>query len=132
MRQQRAFTLIELLVVFSILGLLVALVGPLGVRQMDKARAQEQWLVLQRTVEGLGFRAFVQGRELRLDANGTELTWQTGDQPPHVMVLDRLFFDPPQVVLINSHGLATPETLQVRQSGRARSLALNGWLQSGR
>ena len=86
MRQQRAFTLIELLVVFSILGLLVALVGPLGARQMDKARAQEQWLVLQR-----------KGLEWVIAASGTEelsppapWVWQPArDQParmiPHLI-----------------------------------------------
>jgi len=128
-RRQRAFTLVELLVVFAILGFLVALVAPLGVRQVEKARAQEQWLVLERTVEGLAFRAFAEGREVSLEANGTQLDWRLGDEPPRTLVLDRLFFDPPQVVQIDAHGLARPAALELRQDGRPRSLTLNGWLE---
>ena len=131
MRRQAAFTLVELLVVFAVLGLLVALVGPLGVRQMDKARAQEQWLVLERTVEGLAFRAFAEGREVELDARGAELAWRLGEEPARVVILDRLFFDPAQAVRINAHGIAEPGILEVRQAGRVRSLALNGWLEGG-
>ena len=131
MHRQDAFTLVELLVVFAVLGLLVTLVGPLGVRQMDKARAQEQWLVLERTVEGLAFRAFAEGREVQLDARGAELAWRLGDEPPRTVILDRLFFDPAQAVRINTHGIAKPGSLEVRQAGRARTLALNDWLEGG-
>lgn len=131
MRRQHAFTLVELLVVFAVLGVLVALVGPLGARQMDKARAQEQWLVLERTVEGLAFRAFAEGREVRLDARGAELAWRVGDEPSRVVVLDRLFFDPAQAVSINAHGIAEPSYLEVRLAGRARTLTLNDWLAGG-
>lgn len=130
-RRQRAFTLVELLIVFAILGLIVALVGPLGARQMDRARAQEQWLVLERTVESLAFRAFAEGREARLLARGTQLDWQLGDEPPRVLVLDRLFFEPEQVVRIDAHGIAQPAALELRQAGRPRTLPLNRWLEGG-
>jgi prepilin-type N-terminal cleavage/methylation domain-containing protein len=129
--RQHAFTLIELLIVFSILGLLLALVAPLGARQMDKARAQEQWLVLERTVEGLAFRAFAEGREARLVARGTQLDWQLGDEPPRVLVLDRLFFEPEQVVRIDAHGIAQPAALELLHAGRPRSFPLNRWLEGG-
>jgi prepilin-type N-terminal cleavage/methylation domain-containing protein len=131
MRRQRAFTLVELLIVFAILGALVALVAPLGARQLDRARAQEQWLVLERTVEGLAFRAFAEGREVRLQAAGSQLDWQLGEEPPRTLVLDRLFFEPPQELTINAHGLAQPGALELRQAGRPRTLALNGWLEDG-
>lgn len=128
-RRQRAFTLVELLIVFAILGALVALVAPLGARQLDRARAQEQWLTLERTVEGLAFRAFAEGREVRVAAAGTELGWQVGGEPPRSLVLDRLFFDPPQEIRLDSHGLARPAALELRQGGRPRTLALNAWLE---
>lgn len=122
------FTLIELLVVLAILGMLVALVAPLGVRQVERARAQEEWLVLQRTVEGLAFRAFAEGRSVRLDARGTALKWQLGAQPEKTLVLQHLFFDPGQTVRIDEHGVASPGALELRQDGRPRSIDLNRWL----
>ena len=47
MRRAPGFTLVELLVVLAILGFVVALVGPLTADRLDKARAQEEWLVLE-------------------------------------------------------------------------------------
>ena len=72
----RGFTLVELLVVLAILGMVVALVGPLTADRLDKARAQEEWLVLERTVTGLAFRAFAEGRPVELQAAGTRLAWR--------------------------------------------------------
>ena len=117
------FTLIELLVVLAILGMLVALVAPLSVRQVERARSQEEWLVLQRTVEGLAFRAFAAGQSVRLDARGTALKWQFGAQPEKTLVLQHLFFDPGQTVRIDEHGVASPGALELRQGGRPRAMA---------
>jgi prepilin-type N-terminal cleavage/methylation domain-containing protein len=129
---QRGFTLIELIVVFAIVGLVVALVAPLGIRQIEKARSQEEWLILQRTVEGLAFRAFAEGRAVDLEARGQELAWRAGGGPRRVLALHHLFFNPEQSVYIDVHGLAQPGVLEVRQMGRQRTLTLNRWLTEGR
>jgi len=132
MRRSAGFTLVELLVVLAVLGLLVALVGPLTADRLDKARAQEEWLVLERTVTGLAFRAFAEGREVELRAEGTRLTWMLGGDEPRVLNLERVFFDPSQTVRINTNGLATPAELKLQLAGRSRSLQLNRWLEDGK
>ena len=43
-----------------------------------------------------------------------------------------VFFDSPQVVLINPNGVAEPRSLTLRQAGRERSLDLNAWLEDGK
>jgi prepilin-type N-terminal cleavage/methylation domain-containing protein len=128
----RGFTLVELLVVLAILGFVIALVGPLTVDRIDKARAQEEWLVLDRTVRGLAFRAFADGKDVELRGEGTLLTWKLGNAEARSLNLAHLFFDSPQVVRINPNGVADPASLTLRQAGRERSLDLNAWLEDGK
>jgi prepilin-type N-terminal cleavage/methylation domain-containing protein len=128
MARGRGFTLVELLVVLAILGFVVALVGPLTADRIDKARAQEEWIVLDRTVRGLAFRAFADGREVEIRAEGAELRWKMAGLEERSLPLERLFFDEPQVVRINSNGVAVPASLALHQAGRPRVLELNGWM----
>ena len=132
MARVRGFTLVELLVVLAILGFVVALVGPLTADRLDKARAQEEWIILDRTVRGLAFRAFADGRDVELRGEGTQLTWKLGKDDAQSLTLAHLFFDTPQVVVINSNGVAEPGRMTLRQAGRERSLELNGWLGDGK
>ena len=128
MRRVRGFTLVELLVVLAILGLVVALVGPLTADRLDKARAQEEWLVLERTVSGLAFRAFAEGRPVELQAEGSRLTWRVAGADERALPLKHLFFDSAQTVQINANGIASPAQLTVLRDGRERRLELNRWL----
>jgi prepilin-type N-terminal cleavage/methylation domain-containing protein len=129
MRRALGFTLVELLVVLAILGLVVALVGPLTADRLDKARAQEEWLVLERTVSGLSFRAFAEGRPVELQAEGGRLTWRVVGADERVLPLKHLFFDPAQTVWINANGIASPAQLTLQRDGRERRLELNRWLE---
>jgi len=131
MRRSRGFTLVELLVVLAILGMVVALVGPLTADRLDKARAQEEWLVLERTVTGLAFRAFAEGRPVELRAEGARFAWSVLGAEERALPLEHLFFDPAQRIRINANGIATPGALTVRQAGRERRLPLNDWLDDG-
>jgi prepilin-type N-terminal cleavage/methylation domain-containing protein len=128
MARGHGFTLVELLVVLAILGFVVALVGPLTADRLDKARAQEEWIVLDRTVRGLAFKAFADGRPVELRAEGAELRWKMAGLEERSLPLEHLFFDEPQVVRINANGVAEPASLALHQAGRARVLDLNGWL----
>ena len=122
-------TLVELLIVFSIVGLLVALVAPLTVRQMDKARGQEELLVLGRTIDTVAFRAFADGKSVMMIGRGSEFTWQFFGEPIRQLQLEQVFFDREQKVSINTNGFANQEDMTVTFAGRERSLKLNRWLE---
>ena len=124
----RGFTLVEMLIVIAIVGVLVSLVAPMGVRQVDKARAQEEWLIVERTIASLAFRAFAEGRAVDLEARGKELVWQIGNDPPRRLALAHLFFDPNQHVMIDANGLADHDAIEVLQASRRRELVLNRWV----
>jgi prepilin-type N-terminal cleavage/methylation domain-containing protein len=130
-RRPRGMTLIELLIVFSIVGLLVALVGPATSGLMDKARGQEEWLTLERKINDLAFRAFAEGQPVSITGRGAEVFWTVGDAPRQSLPLSRLFVDPEQTVEINARGVATPDRLVLRQAGRERVLVLNRWMARG-
>ena len=130
-RRARGLTLVELLIVFSIVGMLVALVGPATSGLMDKARAQEEWLIVERQVSDLAFRAFASGQPVSITGRGAELLWSVGDTPAGSLKLSRLFVDPEQTVRINAHGVATPDRISIRQAGRERVLVLNRWMARG-
>jgi len=130
-RRLGGMTLVELLIVFSIVGMLAALVGPASAGLMDKARAQQEWLTLERQINDLAFRAFAEGQGVSITARGTEVSWTAGGRPRQSLQLSRLFFDPEQSVQINSRGVAIPDKMTVRQAGRERVLVLNRWMARG-
>ena len=125
MKRARGMTLVELLIVFAIVGLLVSLVAPASSNLMDKARAQEEWLVLDRTVDSLAFKAYAEAQYIEVAAEERSLQWTVGGQPGGALTLAHLRFDRPQKVRINPNGLAEPELITVRQGDRARDLRLN-------
>lgn len=130
-RAARGMTLIELLIVFSIIGVLGALVAPATAGLMDKARGQEQWLVVERQLNELAFRAFVEGKSVSITGRGTELILRIGDAPKRSLQLVGLFVDPEQTISINAHGVAAPDRIIFRQGNHERVLVLNHWMSRG-
>jgi Tfp pilus assembly protein FimT len=116
---------VELLIVLAIVGTIVSLVAPLGVRQFERTKAQEEWLVLDRTLSGVAFAAFVQDAPITLEASGRKLSWtRSGDEKPTSIEFEQLSFDR-QIINFNANGLAAQSELRLRQRERARVIRLN-------
>lgn len=128
MTRSRGMTLVELLIVFSIIGLLVSLVSPSSAKLLDKAKAQEEWLVLDRTMGSLAFKAYAGSKVVSIKAEGKVLQWSLDGQPGGAMTLSYLSFSEPQTVVINPNGVATPDRIVVVQADRSRSIRLNRWM----
>ena len=121
----RGFTLVELLIVLAIVGTIVSLVAPLGVRQLERTRAQEEWLTLDRTLSGLAFDAFTQDTPITVEVSGQRLSWtRFGDTQSNHVDFDQLSFDS-QVISFNANGLSDKSELRLRQRERERIMRLN-------
>ena len=120
----RGFTLVEILLVLVLASVLIALVAPLGVAQVDKANAQSEWLTLARHVGRLSMDAFLRSDFVTLRADGQQLSWASDRGAPGVMDFEHLFFSPVQTVTINPNGISDQPQIELVQRGRPRSLVL--------
>ena len=120
----RGFTLIEILLVVLLLSITLTLVAPLGVEQVEKARAQSEWIALDREIGRLSMNAFLRSEFISIHAAGKELAWETGDGEQGVIVFEHLFFSPEQRLTINPNGIADPMEIEVLQRDRQRTLSL--------
>lgn len=127
----RGFTLVELLVVMAIVGIMLSLVGPFTVKQLDNLKRAEEREQLQQTLAQLRFQAFQQRQSMLIETNGKLLTatprasqWRgrvsyDKDQPSFSYSYQWTEF-PRQQLLINAHGFVANEDneLLVRQGER--------------
>lgn len=119
----RGFTLIEILLVVLLLSITLTLVAPLGVEQVEKARAQSEWLTLDREIGRLSMKAFIEGEFVSVNMAGKQLAWETGREQG-VIEFEHLFFAPEQQLTINPNGIAEPMQIEVLQRDRQRTLSL--------
>lgn len=122
--RSRGFTLVEVLLVVLLMSIVVALVAPLGVDQVDKARAQTEWLTLDRQIGRLSMDAFLRGDFVTLSAAGKQLVWETDGGQQGVMEFKHLFFSPEQRITINPNGIADRPEIEVLQREHRRRLSI--------
>ena len=58
----KGFTLLEVMIVMAIVGLLMALVGPLTIKSHEKTQAKAELLTLQNWIRGNSYRAYATGK----------------------------------------------------------------------
>ena len=120
----RGFTLVEVLLVIALGALLIGLVAPLGVNQVEKARAQSEWLTFEREVRSLGLRAFLKNDYVTLNASEHELEWQSARGDGGTLSFEQLYFSPEQTVTFNPNGIADAPTIELLQRDRKRRLEI--------
>lgn len=124
LRKTCGFTLIEILLVVLLTSILAALVAPLGIEQVEKARAQSEWLTLDREIDRLSLDAFLRGDFVTIYAAGRQLAWEFRGGKQGVIEFEHLFFSPEQRITINPNGIADRLVIEVLQRDRRRRLML--------
>lgn len=124
------FTLIELLVVIVLLGIAIALVGPLTIEQVENSRARAEQQSLIRWLRHQSFVAFAKQQPLHFVFDG-KAVYQAEQQYKHqqgtteaLIHYNYLFFQP-QVLSFNSHGFTTAPTVNFTVMGRDTTLHLS-------
>ncbi len=123
-RTQRGFTLIEVLVVMLLVSVLITLVAPVGAKQVEKARAQTEFLELDRQIGRLAMDAFLRSDFVTLNAAGKELAWEFEAGGRGAVEFEQLFFGTEQQVVINPNGIANPQLLELLQRDRPRTIEI--------
>ena len=123
-RAQHGFTLIEVLVVMLLVSVLITLVAPVGAKQVEKARAQTEYLELDRQIGRLALDAFLRSDFVTLNAAGKQLAWEFEEGERGAVEFEQLFFGAEQRVVINPNGIANPQLLELLQRDRPRTIEI--------
>ncbi|MCV2883294.1 prepilin-type N-terminal cleavage/methylation domain-containing protein [Aestuariibacter sp. AA17] len=117
------FSLIELLVVMSIVTLLMSLVGPLVLNQVEKTRVRVEVLELNSWLAGLPKQAIMLGSPLSLSFNGKQVAVKTGTQILSEKSFSYLFFKPADITY-SRKGLTPNVSLDYQVGNKNYSLQL--------
>lgn len=69
LRDARGFTLLEMLIVLTLIALIAGIAVPNFVRMMESFTASTKWSALLNEVDGLPYRAYAEGKPIRLSAD---------------------------------------------------------------
>ena len=128
--KHRGFSLIELLVVLSIAAALMALVGPLGVRSLERTQAQSEMVSLQRWYDHLGYQAFIRGKVITIKWQGNDrVAAKMGKKPLEERQLEFLRSEDQRELIFNKSGVPSHASIAVvGPSGRQFDIPIAGLL----
>lgn len=110
--------------VLLLASILITLVAPIGAEQVGKARAQTEFLELDRQIGRLSLDAFTRSDFVTLHAAGRRLDWEFEGGGRGAIEFEQLFFGAEQRVTINPNGIADPQILELLQRDRSRTLEM--------
>jgi len=127
--KKNGFTLIEIMIVMSIVALLMGLVGPLAIQNLEKAEAKSELMSVNNWLKQVSYRAYIGGQELTLKLNGKEVQLFTTKNSKLIKQesFEYLFFQPQQLVF-NNKGFVSPTKIIGSYRGKPLELDLKKWI----
>lgn len=119
----RGMSLLELLIVMALMGLVLSLIGPLGMRQVERGEAVYESMQLQQLLNQVQQQAYVQATPVVLELDGKVMRRLEHAELIADYQFKHIFF-PPQQIQINSHGIAQQRQLDALVRGNARIFEL--------
>ena len=124
------FTLIELMVVMAIVALLMTMVGPLAINNLEKAQAKQEMLSLKNWFRKISARAFYTGQEHVVKLAGKKVMLYVRGQEQRTITeitFESLFFQP-QILQYNTKGFVEPGKLTGSYRGTPIEVNLATWV----
>lgn len=121
---QRGFTLIELMIVIAMMMLVIALVAPMGVNMVDKAKAQTEYIQLQGFLKKQSTIAFVNATPITLTFRPDSVDVQLHQQNS-TKTFEHLTFSDDIVLHINRNGLYSSSQMIVMVGNINKTLNLD-------
>lgn len=115
----RGFSLIELLVSLAIAATLVALVGPLGYRSVERAQLQTEMVALKRWLDRQGHDAFIAGSQVQVVwVDEKTLVAHHGKASVRTRQLNHLrrVAEAPSPIFFSSSGIPSKPTIDLRDA----------------
>ncbi len=137
LRQKLGFTLIELMIVMSIVALLLSLVGPMAIQNLEKAEAKQEMLQMKNWLKKISYRASATGQQHLLKLSGSQAVLymidesQNQNQNTSQLIISKTFNSltfKAQQLTYSVKGFVTPELLQGRYRSKDLTININQWV----
>ncbi|RHW74869.1 Tfp pilus assembly protein FimT/FimU [Colwellia sp. RSH04] len=116
------FTLIELMVVIVIMMTMFAFVSPLGIEQINRAKAQQELHEAIRILQSLSTKAYASGTTIKLEFNNNRIIARDLDKV-RAWQFEQLYFSN-QTVNFNRNGYVDSSYINYTLSEEVRQLNL--------
>jgi len=113
---QNGFSLIELLIVITLMGVALALVGPMTIDFIDKSQARNEHLKLNRWIKKQSYDHFIQNKSSTFYFNGKAIYYSdvivdSDSENLSILTTFKYLFFQPQYIHFNQHGFSSTKYL---------------------
>ncbi len=137
--RNKGFTLIELMIVMSIVALLLSLVGPMAIQNLEKAEAKQEMLQMKNWLKKISYRASATGQQHLLKLSGSQAVLymidesqsQNQNQSTSQLIISKTFNSltfKAQQLTYSVKGFVTPELLQGQYRSKDLTININQWV----
>lgn len=121
----KGFTLIELMVVIALMTTILALVAPMGLNMVDKARGQTEFIQLQTLLKKYSHSSFLTASTVEIAILETSIIMSHPSYPSVQTNFDYLMFiDEDSTLTFNRNGLPSKRKINVQVGGTVKSINL--------